>query len=168
MTLSYPSHIPSTRFPTGTVLALPAAFWFKDYHPYLSQYFSSCGSHYPLIRRNVLEYRVRFELTTLRICNPLQLTTLPPIHNHNILKHTTHLLSESVCNLSVRQCVLKWRTARDSNPEPLVLETRTLPVELAIHYKSESFKERMLFQHQYMYCNTEMFRCQACCIFTTD
>jgi len=33
MTLSYPSHTPSTRFPTGTVLALPAAFWFKDYHP---------------------------------------------------------------------------------------------------------------------------------------
>ena len=26
-----------------------------------------------------------------------------------------------------------WRTARDSNPEPLVLETRTLPIELAIH-----------------------------------
>ena len=25
-----------------------------------------------------------------------------------------------------------WRTARDSNPEPLVLETRTLPIELAI------------------------------------
>ena len=47
MTLSYPSHTPSTRFPTGTVLALPAAFRFKDYHPYLSQYFSSCGSHYP-------------------------------------------------------------------------------------------------------------------------
>jgi hypothetical protein len=90
MTLSYPSHIPSTRFPTGTVLALPAAFWFKDYHPYLSQYFSSCGSHYLLIRQNVLEYRARFELATLRICNPLQLTTLPPIHNHNILKHTTH------------------------------------------------------------------------------
>ena len=39
--------VPSTRFPTGTVLALPAAFRFKDYHPYLSQYFSSCGSHYP-------------------------------------------------------------------------------------------------------------------------
>jgi len=33
MTLSYPSHVPSTRFPTGTVLALLAAFWFKDYHP---------------------------------------------------------------------------------------------------------------------------------------
>ncbi len=47
MTLSYPSHTPSTRFPTGTVLALLAAFRFKDYHPYLSQYFSSCGSHYP-------------------------------------------------------------------------------------------------------------------------
>ena len=26
MTLSYPSHVPSTRFPTGTVLALLAAF----------------------------------------------------------------------------------------------------------------------------------------------
>ena len=47
MTLSYPSHTPSTRFPTGTVLALPAAFWFKDYHPWLSHHFSSCGSHYP-------------------------------------------------------------------------------------------------------------------------
>jgi len=47
MTLSYPSHTPSTRFPTGTVLALLAAFGFEDYHPYLSQYFSSCGSHYP-------------------------------------------------------------------------------------------------------------------------
>ena len=47
MTLSYPSHVPSTRFPTGTVLALLAAFGFKDYHPYLSQYFSSCGSQYP-------------------------------------------------------------------------------------------------------------------------
>ena len=33
MTLSYPSHTPSTRFPTGTVLALLAAFRFKDYHP---------------------------------------------------------------------------------------------------------------------------------------
>jgi len=33
MTLSYPSHVPSTRFPTGTVLALLAAFGFKDYHP---------------------------------------------------------------------------------------------------------------------------------------
>jgi hypothetical protein len=33
MTLSYPSHTPSTRFPTGTVLALLAAFGFKDYHP---------------------------------------------------------------------------------------------------------------------------------------
>ncbi len=31
----------------------------------------------------------------------------------------------------------KWRTARDSNPEPLVLETRTLPIELAIHYLVE-------------------------------
>ena len=47
MTLSYPSLVPSTRFPTGIVLALPAAFGFEDYHPYLSQYFSSCGSHYP-------------------------------------------------------------------------------------------------------------------------
>ncbi len=28
-----------------------------------------------------LEQRVRFELTTLRICNPLHLTTLPPLHN---------------------------------------------------------------------------------------
>ena len=27
-----------------------------------------------------LEHRVRFELTTLRICNPLHLTTLPPVH----------------------------------------------------------------------------------------
>jgi hypothetical protein len=27
MTLSYPSLVPSTRFPTGTVIALPAAFW---------------------------------------------------------------------------------------------------------------------------------------------
>jgi hypothetical protein len=33
MTLSYPSLVPSTRFPTGTVLALLAAFGFKDYHP---------------------------------------------------------------------------------------------------------------------------------------
>ena len=33
MTLSYLSHAPSTRFPTGTVNALPAAFRFKDYHP---------------------------------------------------------------------------------------------------------------------------------------
>ena len=32
-TLSYPSHVPSTRFPTGTVIALLAAFGFKDYHP---------------------------------------------------------------------------------------------------------------------------------------
>ena len=47
MTLSYPSLVPSTRFPTGTVLALLAAFRFKDYHPYMSLYFSSCGSHYP-------------------------------------------------------------------------------------------------------------------------
>jgi hypothetical protein len=46
-TLSYPSHVPSTRFPTGTVLALPAAFGFKDYHPLMSLNFSSCGSHYP-------------------------------------------------------------------------------------------------------------------------
>ena len=27
-----------------------------------------------------LEHRVRFELTTLRICNPLHWTTLPPVH----------------------------------------------------------------------------------------
>jgi hypothetical protein len=33
MTLSYPPYVPSTRFPTGTVLALLAAFGFKDYHP---------------------------------------------------------------------------------------------------------------------------------------
>ena len=33
MTLSYSPYVPSTRFPTGTVLALLAAFWFKDYHP---------------------------------------------------------------------------------------------------------------------------------------
>jgi hypothetical protein len=33
MTLSCPSHTPSTRFSTGTVLALLAAFRFKDYHP---------------------------------------------------------------------------------------------------------------------------------------
>jgi hypothetical protein len=39
--------LPSTRFPTGTVLALLAAFGFKDYHPYMSLYFSSCGSQYP-------------------------------------------------------------------------------------------------------------------------
>jgi len=33
MTLSYPPYVPSTRFPTDSVLALPAAFRFKDYHP---------------------------------------------------------------------------------------------------------------------------------------
>ncbi len=27
-----------------------------------------------------MEQRVRFELTVLRICNPLHLTTLPPLH----------------------------------------------------------------------------------------
>jgi hypothetical protein len=27
MTLSYPSHVPSTRFPTRTALVLPTAFW---------------------------------------------------------------------------------------------------------------------------------------------
>ena len=27
-----------------------------------------------------LEYRVRFELTVLRICNPLHWATLPPVH----------------------------------------------------------------------------------------
>ena len=47
MTLSYPPYVPSTRFPTGTVLALLAAFGFEDYHPLMSLNFSSCGSHYP-------------------------------------------------------------------------------------------------------------------------
>ena len=38
--------LPSTRFPTGTVLALLAHFRFEVYHPYMSLYFSSSGSEY--------------------------------------------------------------------------------------------------------------------------
>ena len=63
--LSYPSHIPSTRFPTGTVLVLLTPVWLdRTYihvlswllcetftfqnHPYMSLYFSSSGSDYPV------------------------------------------------------------------------------------------------------------------------
>ena len=54
-----PSRTASTLSTTGSVLALPAAFRFKDYHPLISLNFSSCGSQYLLIRQNVLwsEYK---------------------------------------------------------------------------------------------------------------
>ena len=34
-----------------------------------------------------LEHRVRFELTVLRICNPLHWASLPPVHT-NLLRDT--------------------------------------------------------------------------------
>jgi hypothetical protein len=34
----------------------------------------------PRFRKTKLEHRVRFELTVLRICNPLHWATLPPVH----------------------------------------------------------------------------------------
>ena len=53
MTLSYPSHTPSTRFPTGTVLVLPTLVRLDQNRPYLSQYFSSCGTTLSGDTRNV-------------------------------------------------------------------------------------------------------------------
>ena len=63
---AFPSRTASTHFPTGSVIALPAAFRFKDYHPWLSHHFSSCGSQYLLIRQNVLGRRCR-----IRTCDIL-------------------------------------------------------------------------------------------------
>ena len=34
-----------------------------------------------ILRHWGMEHRVRFELTVLRICNPLHWATLPPVHN---------------------------------------------------------------------------------------
>jgi len=42
--------------------------------------FKSLVSTYFTILALTLEHRVRFELTTLRICNPLHLTALPSVH----------------------------------------------------------------------------------------
>lgn len=46
--ISLSSRTASTLSTTGSVLALPAHFRFKVYHPCLSQHFSSSGSEYPV------------------------------------------------------------------------------------------------------------------------
>jgi hypothetical protein len=44
MTLSYPSHVPSTRFPTGTVLVLPTLVRLDQNRPWMSNHFLSSGT----------------------------------------------------------------------------------------------------------------------------
>ena len=78
--LVYSSLTPSTRFPTGTVLVLltpvrldrmlPCEDLPLQNHPYMSLYFSSSGSDYPVTLER-LEHWAGFEPATLRICNPL-------------------------------------------------------------------------------------------------
>ena len=48
-----------------------------------------------------LEYRVRFELTVFRICNPMQWAALPPIHCHYSVAYTICLLSTALLEFTV-------------------------------------------------------------------
>ena len=88
-----PSHIlhPLT---TGTVLALPAPVRLDrmlpceditlQNHPYISLYFISSGSEYPLIRRNVLAESIGFEPMNRFLSDGLAnrcITTLPTLQS---------------------------------------------------------------------------------------
>ncbi len=48
-----------------------------------------------------LEYRVRFELTVFRICNPVQWAALPPIHYHYSVAYTICLPSTALLEFTV-------------------------------------------------------------------
>ena len=79
---------------------------------------------------------MRIELILSRSQREVQATTLRSPLAGGIGFEPMHVGIKIRCLNQLGEPPVDWRTARDSNPEPLVLETRTLPIELAIHFWS--------------------------------
>ena len=85
----------------------------------------------------LLEQRVRFELTVLRICNPLHWASLPPLHTLGV-PPGTRTLTESTYMAS----------RLGFEPRMLILEIKVLPITLSRYF---SFEEARLWSTLYFH-----------------